>query len=87
MFTAIRNAVGNPESTRMRRGISSTMWHEDSVGWIRSSLSGRLQRRTNLSRSFTIILVSNIVVVETADHPTGRESVAHARRYFKFTPG
>ena len=28
-------------------------------------------------------LVSKIVGVETADHPTGGEIVAHARRYFK----
>jgi stalled ribosome rescue protein Dom34 len=28
-------------------------------------------------------LLSNIVGVETADHPTGGEIVAHARRYFK----
>ena len=28
-------------------------------------------------------LVSTIVGVEAADHPTGREIIAHARRYFK----
>jgi hypothetical protein len=28
-------------------------------------------------------LVSKIVGVETADHPTGGEIVAHARSYFK----
>ena len=28
-------------------------------------------------------LVSKVVGVETADHPTGREIVAHARSYFK----
>ena len=28
-------------------------------------------------------LASKIVGVETADHPTGKEIVAHARRYFK----
>ncbi|HEY4734060.1 MAG TPA: hypothetical protein VIH53_05860 [Gemmatimonadaceae bacterium] len=28
-------------------------------------------------------LVSKVVGVETVDHPTGREIVAHARRYFK----
>jgi stalled ribosome rescue protein Dom34 len=29
------------------------------------------------------LLVSKIVGVETSDHPTGGEIVAHARRYFK----
>jgi hypothetical protein len=85
MFTAIRKVVGSRGSTRRMRGTSLT--RSRGLAGIDSVLivgpASAKHEFFKFAQEKHRPLVSKIVGVETADHPTGGEIVAHARHYFK----